>query len=1043
MAKEILVFIGYSSDAKNEVEAIRSLEPNIQIHLRRILKNRQSRVSSIKMFTWEKDSNIGIGGQNHAVKPYLKTTDIAIFIFKEKIGDVTWEELEYCRQKGIPLIAAFPSRPPNIEKFNDQKYVEEWSELLKKRDSLVKDWNKENSRSITPVDPYTDINHLVSILNERLLDTLPDLILKHDTDSEFLIAQNNLSITENFVTLNSVSQVREFSEKIVDKYRYLLRNEANSISSSKMDNNAFLHSIGCLRENFLTYTGILLFVDKPSIYLPSAIIRATKYEGKTKTSSRIRKMFDGPIFDQILESRQFIEDNIESRDSISNYSSKSEKIFRYPMKCIREILANAICHRDYKEGERAVYTRIFSDRIEISNPGGWASREIKEDTSISLIDLVGEPVERNLSLAKAVSAIDMMEIEGSGLETAVQDCKTINSPIPIVKNKDGYITVSIFPRKHWGKFVGDLLVNSASHDDAIKFHIKYITNWTKQISFQGMSKFKDLAETYVETGFYSVPVKSNTETSRIVVKSSSLFDNLNNINVGIIILGQAGIGKTTLLKKIAHSIINKSNKKVKFKIPLLINLREISPNSSGDNDLILYSKLADILGLSFDIDGLSINLNEENILDKKQTLQLKNSIGEFLDKLNALIILDGFDELVNLQIKQSFLANLQELSQLLSISKFIVASRPSDFSLNINGFSVFEIAGFSPVQQVEYATKWFKNNDVAKQFINIIRKSPYSDLTQTPLIFAQLMAIYEHIGSIPDKPKTIYKKIVLLLLEEWDEQRNIKRFSRYGNFEIDRKFEFLCALAYNLTVNYRKRIYSKNELEQSYRSIADNFNLPRSEAKVVVNELENTTGLFVQTSYNSFGFSHKSIQEYLVAEYLCRFPNFKNLEISILPNELAIATGLSVNSNLFLNQLILREYPQSITIEQSFSKDLLSRLIFENIDFQNNDINLAISILFLASEATLYQLKNSLEHDHQSTFGNKYLDNLDFQRILKIYNLISDLKEIKNTFSYIKDETLKKYSLLKLSQQKTNNKYIYPTSILIENYYLNKLKPSP
>ena len=45
-------------------------------------------------------------------------------------------------------------------------------------------------------------------------------------------------------------------------------------------------------------------------------------------------------------------------------------------------------------------------------------------------------------------------------------------------------------------------------------------------------------------------------------------------------------------------------------------------------------------------------------------------------------------------------------------------------------------------------------------------------------------------------------KIVNLLLEEWDEQRGIKRLSNYSSFEIDRKLEFLCRISYELTVEY-------------------------------------------------------------------------------------------------------------------------------------------------------------------------------------------------------------------------------------------------
>jgi len=40
----------------------------------------------------------------------------------------------------------------------------------------------------------------------------------------------------------------------------------------------------------------------------------------------------------------------------------------YPLKAIREALANALAHRDYKTTS-SIQIRIFDDRLEIWNPG--------------------------------------------------------------------------------------------------------------------------------------------------------------------------------------------------------------------------------------------------------------------------------------------------------------------------------------------------------------------------------------------------------------------------------------------------------------------------------------------------------------------------------------------------------------------------------------------------------------------------------------------------------------------------------------------------
>jgi hypothetical protein len=84
------------------------------------------------------------------------------------VGLVKWRELEDCRSrnagKRIPVIALFPEDPPQAARMNSVEVVDAWSNLLKKKKELTEDWSEENSRPITPVEPYRDVEHLKEIL---------------------------------------------------------------------------------------------------------------------------------------------------------------------------------------------------------------------------------------------------------------------------------------------------------------------------------------------------------------------------------------------------------------------------------------------------------------------------------------------------------------------------------------------------------------------------------------------------------------------------------------------------------------------------------------------------------------------------------------------------------------------------------------------------------------------------------------------------------------------------------------------------------------
>src|SRR5215212_1923347 len=101
MANELLIFVGYSDDAKEEALAIRELEPRLQRTLRQLNEVASSRAkySLLKIFNWEYDAKLGVGGQTFAISPELEHAAVAVFVFKERIGRVTWKELTECRER--------------------------------------------------------------------------------------------------------------------------------------------------------------------------------------------------------------------------------------------------------------------------------------------------------------------------------------------------------------------------------------------------------------------------------------------------------------------------------------------------------------------------------------------------------------------------------------------------------------------------------------------------------------------------------------------------------------------------------------------------------------------------------------------------------------------------------------------------------------------------------------------------------------------------------------------------------------------------------
>jgi len=77
----------------------------------------------------------------------------------------------------------------------------------------------------------------------------------------------------------------------------------------------------------------------------------------------------GALVTELRNFDEFIRKNIIQSRPIRNDSFQEEVIFNYPLWALRELVMNAIMHRDY-ESNAPIYIYEFSDRIEIINPGG-------------------------------------------------------------------------------------------------------------------------------------------------------------------------------------------------------------------------------------------------------------------------------------------------------------------------------------------------------------------------------------------------------------------------------------------------------------------------------------------------------------------------------------------------------------------------------------------------------------------------------------------------------------------------------------------------
>lgn len=580
-----------------------------------------------------------------------------------------------------------------------------------------------------------------------------------------------------------------------------------------------------------------------------------------------------------------------------------------------------------------------------------------------------------------------------------------------------------------------IVVKKADLENALDVHLRYVENLTRQISFKEMLKSKLLKGLYINLDIQLSPKRLLPQGP---VRSSYKIEALIPLENHLVVLGDPGAGKTTTIKSLSQKLLHEEDPFLKnYNFPLLIQLRDLNQGET------LFSRIAHILGVSifFEVAGELKVLANESIDKYKISL-----ICDYIDALKPIVLIDGLDE-INEDTQVLVTREIRTLCNYLTSAKVLLTCRSGAFDVHLDNTDVFEIRSLNESQIATFITNWFRDKKLEADFVKEMTKSTFRDFAIRPLTLSHLCALYEKYRRLPEKPKYIYKKLIALLLEEWDAQREIIRETQYYNFENERKFEFLANLAFQLTLDFDKKRFSEEELLSSLMRFHTAFNIKQSELIRVINEIESHNGIFVKSSYETYEFSHKSMQEYLAADHIVRKGSipFELLSRKDLSNELAIAVGLSATpNNDYFYRLIYGFFLKDATSVRYFNQ-FFHRLSLEKPDFANESF-LAFTIYLLYNRFYLDTdskgKTSTAEMIYKSRVRDSYFEQI-FTNILKAPNVAGSFRTLnkaiklnKLSSGYLYFETGKVLS--ELPDITEVRAFTYPDYITVNQKYVLK-----
>lgn len=213
-----------------------------------------------------------------------------------------------------------------------------------------------------------------------------------------------------------------------------------ALSIGETDVENALVKRGCLARDdgriVPTNAGILLFGKDVRRFIRGAEITAVRFAGESMGDTFTRDDITGTLPEQIRRAETFLRDTLRKGVTLGGAMARNEQ-YEYPLEAVRELVVNAVAHRDYSIQGDGIRLYVFKDRMEITSPGRLPG-------PVTIANIKDERFSRNPAIVQVLADLRYIERLGYGVDRVIELTRQHGLPEPLFSETDGGFKVTIY-----------------------------------------------------------------------------------------------------------------------------------------------------------------------------------------------------------------------------------------------------------------------------------------------------------------------------------------------------------------------------------------------------------------------------------------------------------------------------------------------------------------------------------------------------------------------------------------------------------------------
>lgn len=374
----------------------------------------------------------------------------------------------------------------------------------------------------------------------------------------------------------------------------------------------------------------------------------------------------------------------------------------------------------------------------------------------------------------------------------------------------------------------------------------------------------------------------------------------------VLIVGAPGSGKSTLLSYLALQAATGQLGWSHNPLPLMIRVRSLEGPSLNARSLAKHLKCGEEL------------------------------ITRSLERQSAVLFVDGLDEAPP-DLRDGLVASVHRFVRSHPKVHVIATSRPTgspgEIERQLHSLQPFRLIDLTREEVDTFIDKWCRAAEMsvrrdpaeaekeasaaaADLKHRLAASYPVQRIANNPLLVTILCVVHRFLGrSIPEHRVTLYEKCTDALLYEWDRAK-FDEGAAIGLLDAPAKRRLLMDVARKVHEEHAAEI-PEQEVIRLFTATLPDLGRPVRDAKNIVAEIRDRSGLLVERRPGFFAFSHLTFQEYLCALDYVRTKSLEDLvghhEESWWHEVIVLAAGIpGGGSGTIPRKLLARKKPAAV-----------------------------------------------------------------------------------------------------------------------------------